>query len=624
MGGAVKTLLQVTLLFLFLLTSLISCTASKNGNKDNQEQEMQNLNHGGSGVYNLYGDTYDVLSGAAEDNGSEANRLRILPRAYRLRPEGISTTPIQQKHRLLLLHVKWNDEQTTLQQESALRDEMKDLVFGNSSSPGLNQYLHTVSNGNAVTYDESSLQADTITLDTENPNKNNSCVYKFTAMVGYRPTDLDPSEYVDYETRFMNVLEDYARENYEHFDRIIFYFSDDTCGSSSSKKFFSKGFGPQKLGDPQHLYIFDKSVHTLAFAHGNTLGFGSAVSSPRPTTYSEGLYITENDDASDAMGSRLSAYGAIHQMNMGWIDRKTQTKYYDNPIGTSSNFPSDETIVLRSIGSFNLVEGEKKALEFVIESNTAGGAVKYTLEYRHPNDPYFSHLIGGCGDNGVLLLKEYTDFKDWHKLDYTFRQQYISVNCSWSSSLQKGYNAKSLNFNAEFTQAFGINTKIQLLDIDNNRQAITIRLFSGSVGGESQAYEDYQSISDCEGHASGSKVFTTNQGLVLHQNQVEVSGDTHLAMQGDGNLVLYDASSPTLIPLWDSQTGIPGVSNAQSYFVFQNDGNMVVYNSSHIYQWASMTSVSKGAERLIIEDGHMKICSYHDKMMWSSLINKAQ
>ncbi|HEY2370323.1 MAG TPA: lectin, partial [Polyangiaceae bacterium] len=61
------------------------------------------------------------------------------------------------------------------------------------------------------------------------------------------------------------------------------------------------------------------------------------------------------------------------------------------------------------------------------------------------------------------------------------------------------------------------------------------------------------------------------------------SGAGHtLAMQGDGNLVLYDAASK---PVWASNTS----GHVGATLAVQNDGNLVVYQAGTPL-WASNTS----------------------------------
>lgn len=54
-------------------------------------------------------------------------------------------------------------------------------------------------------------------------------------------------------------------------------------------------------------------------------------------------------------------------------------------------------------------------------------------------------------------------------------------------------------------------------------------------------------------------------------------------MQDDGNLVIYDASSP----IWASQTN--GVGKGPYKLLLQDDGNLVVYDSINKSIWASNT-----------------------------------
>lgn len=54
------------------------------------------------------------------------------------------------------------------------------------------------------------------------------------------------------------------------------------------------------------------------------------------------------------------------------------------------------------------------------------------------------------------------------------------------------------------------------------------------------------------------------------------------AMQGDGNLVIYDASG---VPLWATST----YGNAGSKLFMQDDGNAVIYSSGGVPVWASNT-----------------------------------
>jgi hypothetical protein len=80
-----------------------------------------------------------------------------------------------------------------------------------------------------------------------------------------------------------------------------------------------------------------------------------------------------------------------------------------------------------------------------------------------------------------------------------------------------------------------------------------------------------------------------NGNLVLLSNfkpAWSISGagykDNRLVMQGDGNLVLYNAAGT---PLWNTETqGNPG-----AYLTIQTDGNLVLYTPSGVALWATYT-----------------------------------
>lgn len=81
-----------------------------------------------------------------------------------------------------------------------------------------------------------------------------------------------------------------------------------------------------------------------------------------------------------------------------------------------------------------------------------------------------------------------------------------------------------------------------------------------------------------------------------------------LAMQGDGNLVIYEAghSGDPSYKLWASDTsGNPGAHD-----VMQSDGNYVILNKDGNPIWASGTAGNPGAHTLMQGDGNLVVYSY--------------
>ncbi|WP_155624741.1 protease pro-enzyme activation domain-containing protein [Burkholderia vietnamiensis] len=95
-----------------------------------------------------------------------------------------------------------------------------------------------------------------------------------------------------------------------------------------------------------------------------------------------------------------------------------------------------------------------------------------------------------------------------------------------------------------------------------------------------------------------------NAGTVLKPGQIVYSASsTHkLVMQGDGNLVLYNALNGTAV--WNSGT----YGNAGAYAVLQTDGNFVIYGPSGNALWSTSTYGASYSQYLAVQDdGNMVI-----------------
>lgn len=88
-------------------------------------------------------------------------------------------------------------------------------------------------------------------------------------------------------------------------------------------------------------------------------------------------------------------------------------------------------------------------------------------------------------------------------------------------------------------------------------------------------------------------------------------GRFQLAMQSDGNLVLYFSGSA----LWSSNTAGTGASDA----VMQDDGNFVLYTGGGTAVWSSATAGSGCGTYLAVQtDGNMVIYNGAGTSLWST------
>jgi len=99
------------------------------------------------------------------------------------------------------------------------------------------------------------------------------------------------------------------------------------------------------------------------------------------------------------------------------------------------------------------------------------------------------------------------------------------------------------------------------------------------------------------------------EALGTGQAKGSCDGQLSLAMQGDGNLVLYRAGGPAL---WASCT-----QNGATHGAFmQGDGNLVIYATTGAL-WSSRTSGQSNA-RLFFENGGLAIRAANDTVVWTS------
>lgn len=101
-------------------------------------------------------------------------------------------------------------------------------------------------------------------------------------------------------------------------------------------------------------------------------------------------------------------------------------------------------------------------------------------------------------------------------------------------------------------------------------------------------------------------------GSALFSNQRKTScdGRFYLLLQTDGNLVLYEGTTP----LWAA--GTQGTSPGQA--IMQTDGNFVIYNSAGVPLWSSGTQSNPGASLAIQDDGNLVIYTTGRGGIWSS------
>lgn len=97
---------------------------------------------------------------------------------------------------------------------------------------------------------------------------------------------------------------------------------------------------------------------------------------------------------------------------------------------------------------------------------------------------------------------------------------------------------------------------------------------------------------------------------VVGQGLTSNDGRFHLAIQSDGNLVVYQGSSTVL---WAANTS----GHQPGYLVMQTDGNLVFYGPDDSLIWQSQTSGYPNSHLYLGSDGNL-IVYQNSTVTWSS------
>ncbi|MCX5208726.1 hypothetical protein OG689_05360 [Kitasatospora sp. NBC_00240] len=100
-----------------------------------------------------------------------------------------------------------------------------------------------------------------------------------------------------------------------------------------------------------------------------------------------------------------------------------------------------------------------------------------------------------------------------------------------------------------------------------------------------------------------------NSVLARNQAWYSPNGHVQLAMQGDGNVVLYRDTTP----IWVARGAMPN----GNILAMQGDGNLVVYAADSTPLWWSGTGGHPGAELTVYNEGAIAV-ELNGKILWTS------
>jgi surface antigen len=103
---------------------------------------------------------------------------------------------------------------------------------------------------------------------------------------------------------------------------------------------------------------------------------------------------------------------------------------------------------------------------------------------------------------------------------------------------------------------------------------------------------------------------TSTTSLYAGDKLVSANGQFRLAMQGDGNLVLYSYGNQVMMASLTFTAG--------SRLVLQGDGNLVIYTADDQPLWQTGTAGAGAAKLTLQDDGNLVLRKLNDTLLWAS------
>jgi hypothetical protein len=174
-----------------------------------------------------------------------------------------------------------------------------------------------------------------------------------------------------------------------------------------------------------------------------------------------------------------------------------------------------------------------------------------------------------------------------------------ATNSAAPSCVSEGFTGETNNLTRTSTPALGSETSPTMASAQTN----------GTTGTASCAVAGAAS--------GGTGILKAGQQLKAGQSLYSPSGQYQLAMQADGNLVIYSGGSA----IWNTGTEGTGTSN---FLAMQTDGNLVVYTSAGKAVWNSGTEGTGSSNFLAMQnDGNLVVYTSSGTAEWSSMYGRA-
>ncbi|WP_152648592.1 ricin-type beta-trefoil lectin domain protein [Streptacidiphilus anmyonensis] len=310
----------------------------------------------------------------------------------------------------------------------------------------------------------------------------------------------------------------------------------------------------------------------------------------------------------DALGRRTAVWLPGQDQSKG--DQANETFSYSiNPGAVSTPIPNTD-------GSITNGGAPTSVTTNTLRDNNGGYATSTTIYDGMLQPRQTQTTPAGDTTNGRVITDTFYDSHGWPA--YTYGPHYDSSTAPNSTLVPANENTIA----SETTNTYdgqGRTTATTLWH-DAIRQWQTGTSYVGANQTTTTAPQGgptTRQTTNALGQVQTSKVLNTNAQVVLTGGQVIPSGTSlmsdsvRLAMQADGNLVIYGLASGKA--LWAS-----GTSSAGAYAQFGTDGNLAVYNAAGTSLWSTGLTATSGSVLKLQNDANMVIYNSAGTAAWST------
>ena len=342
-------------------------------------------------------------------------------------------------------------------------------------------------------------------------------------------------------------------------------------------------------------------------------------------------------DAAEITGMQAMLYDEYYYSNVEAIfsyelydDPSGNYGMYANPTTSKPIVSSMTTWTASTTGPAALPIGQRIALKaysgyYVTENSSNNDFVQANSATTIGLPQYFDvvdSLWQGYGVGQIALWCENTGYYVSADYDLSGQTDQDTLICDWEKGISnnESYNVEYVGNSSVAMQnvltGYYVTCNLSDSDLLMAQYATTPGNweFYGLTDVGIAPYNPYNTVTEFGANISG--VDTGFNGeLTAGEDIISPNGHAELAMQSDGNLVLYNIENASgWIAEWSSNTS----GHSGAYMILQGDGNLVVYSSTGSALWSTATYSDTNAYLGLTSTGNLALYSQTGTEIWQT------